>query len=93
MFFSSSAELASQIFLPVALRVLKAASCSSLLSRKFNEEVEAGWHVKPASHRSELGRWKLFVENDGPVLTRLHQDIHDRRNGVSPGQSRLAFRQ
>jgi len=68
-----------------------AASCSSLLSRKFNEEVEAGRHVKPASHRNELGRWKLFAEHDGPALARLHQDIHDRRNGVSPGQSRLAF--
>jgi hypothetical protein len=68
-----------------------ASSCSSLLSRKFNEEVEAGRHTKPASHRNEAGRWKYFLEHDGSVLARLHQQIHDRRNGVAPGQSRLSF--
>ena len=67
------------------------SSCSSLLSRRFNEEVEAGRHVKPPSHRNEAGRWKYFVEHDGAVLARLHQDIHNRRNGVIPGQSRLPF--
>ena len=68
-----------------------ASSCSSLLSRKFNEEVEVGRHAKPASHRNEAGRWKYFIEHDGSVLSRLHQQIHDRRNGVGPGQSRLSF--
>ena len=67
------------------------SSCSSLLSRRFNEEVEVGRHVKPVSHRNEAGRWKYFVEHDGVVLARLHQDIHDRRSGVIPGQSRLPF--
>jgi len=69
----------------------EASSCSSLLSRRFNEEVEAGRHAKPPSHKNELGRWRHFVEHDGAVLSRLHQDIHDRRNGVSSGQGRLAF--
>ncbi|NDD31693.1 MAG: hypothetical protein EB084_25875 [Proteobacteria bacterium] len=64
------------------------SSCASLLSRKFNEEVEAGRHVKPSAHRNEAGRWKYFVEHDGPVLAGLHRDIHDRRNGVTPGQTR-----
>jgi hypothetical protein len=67
------------------------SSCSGLLSKKFNEAVETGRHVKPASHRSEAGRWKYFVEHDGPMLAQLHQEIHDRRNHVSAGQGRLAF--
>ena len=69
----------------------RAPSCSALLSRRFNEEVEAGRHVKPFSHRSETGSWRHFVEHDGPVLFRLHQQIHDRRNGVIAGQTRLIF--
>jgi len=62
-----------------------------VLSRKFNETVEAGRHVKPASHRNEAGRWMHFAEHDGPLLVQLHQEIHDRRNGVSAGQERLSF--
>lgn len=69
----------------------RASSCSALLSRRFNEEVEAGRHLKPYSHRSETGAWRHFVEHDGPVLSRLHQQIHDRRNGVIAGQTRLIF--
>lgn len=69
----------------------RASSCSALLSRRFNEEVEAGRHLKPISHRSETGAWRHFVEHDGPVLSRLHQQIHDRRNGVIAGQTRLVF--
>jgi hypothetical protein len=62
-----------------------ASACSAVLSRKFNEAVEAGRHVKPASHRNEAGRWMHFAEHDGPLLAKLHQEIHDRRNGVSAG--------
>ena len=65
--------------------------CSSVLGKMFNVEVEAGRHVKPASHRNEAGRWNLYMEHDGPVLARLHQQIHDQRNGVVSGQSRLSF--
>ena len=68
-----------------------ASACSAVLSRKFNEAVEAGRHVKPASHRNEAGRWMHFAEHDGPLLAQLHQEIHDRRNGVSAGQERLSF--
>ena len=68
-----------------------ASACSAVLSRKFNEAVEAGRHVKPASHRNEAGRWMHFAEHDGPVLAQLHQEIHDRRNGVGAGQERLSF--
>ena len=68
-----------------------ASACSAVLSRKFNEAVEAGRHVKPASHRNEAGRWMHFAEHDGPFLAQLHQEIHDRRNGVSAGQERLSF--
>jgi len=68
-----------------------ASACSAVLSRKFNETVEAGRHVKPASHRNEAGRWMHFAEHDGPLLAQLHQEIHDRRNGVSAGQERLSF--
>jgi hypothetical protein len=32
-----------------------------------------------------------FAEHDGPLLAQLHQEIHDRRNGVSAGQERLSF--
>jgi hypothetical protein len=68
-----------------------ASACSAVLSRKFNEAVEAGRHVKPASHRNEAGRWMHFAEHDGPLLAQLHQEIHDRRNGVGAGQERLSF--
>ena len=59
-----------------------APSCSSLISRKFNK-LEAGRYAKPALHGNELGKWKHFAEHDGLVLSRLHQDIHDRRNRLS----------
>jgi hypothetical protein len=68
-----------------------ASACAAVLSRKFNEAVEAGRHVKPASHRNQAGRWMHFAEHDGPLLAQLHQEIHDRRNGVSAGQERLSF--
>jgi hypothetical protein len=68
-----------------------ASACSAVLSRKFNEAVEAGRPAKPASHRNEAGRWMHFAEHDGPLLAQLHQEIHDRRNGVSAGQERLSF--
>jgi hypothetical protein len=41
-------------------------------------------------HRSEDGRWKYFVENDGLMLAKLHQEIHDRRQ--SPTPQRLPWR-
>ena len=57
----------------------------------FNVEVEAGRHVKPASHRNEAGRWNLYMEHDGPLLQRLHQQLEDDRKGVRPNQTRLSF--
>ena len=68
-----------------------ASRCSSTLSRKFNEAVSAGHHVKPASNKDETGRWKLFNEHDGAFLVKLHQELHDRRSGLPTGQSRLVF--
>jgi hypothetical protein len=68
-----------------------ASSCSAQVSKMFNEAVEVGRHVKPPSHSNEAGRWKHYVEHDGPVLARLHQELHDRRNGVRADQPRLSF--
>jgi hypothetical protein len=36
-----------------------------------------------------MQKWHLFEEDDGEVLRRLQQEIHDRRSGVRPGQTRL----
>ena len=65
--------------------------CSSVLGKMFNVEVEAGRHVKPLSHRNEAGRWNLYMEHDGPLLQRLHQQLEDKRKGVRPNQTRLSF--
>jgi hypothetical protein len=64
--------------------------CSSDLGKRFKEAVTKGDHVKPLTHwSSEMQKWHLFEEHDGEVLRRLHQEIHDRRSGVRPGQTRL----
>jgi len=69
-----------------------ASRCSSQLKRIFNEAIEAGRHIKPASHRDhETQRWKLYEEHDGAMLGELHRELHDRRNGVQAGQQRLEF--
>ena len=66
--------------------------CSSQLSKSFKEAVESRRHVKPASHwDAACQRWKYFEEHDGDILQELHQEIHDRRNHILPGQARLVF--
>lgn len=76
-------------------RVLKCpapSKCSSVLKKDFNDSVTRGEHVKPTSHRNSItGTWNLYEEHDGTHLTRLHQAIHDRRNGVSQRQPSLSF--
>jgi hypothetical protein len=54
-----------------------------LLSRKFSQDVEAGRHAELTLHKNKEGRWKHFVDQDGPALSRLHWELHDCRNGVS----------
>ena len=65
--------------------------CSSVLGKMFKAEVEAGRHVKPASHRNGDSRWNYYTEHDGPLLQRLHQQLEDNRKGVRPNQTRLSF--
>jgi hypothetical protein len=66
------------------------SGCSSELGRQFNEAVRTGRHVKPQTHWNALcQKWKLFEEHDGAMLRLLHLEIHDRRSGVRPGQTRL----
>lgn len=76
-------------------RVLKCptpSKCSSVLKKDFNDSVTRGEHTKPASHRNSVtSAWNLYEEHDGAHLTRLHQAIHDRRNGVSQRQPSLSF--
>jgi hypothetical protein len=65
--------------------------CSSVLAKMFKVEVEAGRHAKPRTHKNEAGAWNLYVEHDGPLLQRLHQQLHDKRKGVDENQARLTF--
>jgi len=63
--------------------LIDASSRSGLLSRKFSQDVEAGRHAELTLHKNKEGRWKHFVDQDGPALSRLHWELHDCRNGVS----------
>ena len=75
-----------------ACRCPAPSRCSSELGKLFKEAVAGGRHGKPASHfDAATQRWKLFAEHDGAVLVALHQEIHDRRDGLRPGQARLCF--
>ncbi len=76
------------------LRCSNASKCSSELSRRFNNSVSSGEHIKPLSHRNAAGNWNFFEEHDGSHLRILHQAIHDARNGVvvvTEKQRRLSF--
>jgi hypothetical protein len=75
---------------PGSCRCDAPSRCSSELARLFNEGVRSGRHVKtPAHWNSDVQRWRLFEEHDGAFLRLLHLEIHDRRNHVRPGQTRL----
>ena len=80
-----------EYWIATVLRCPCASGCSSTLRRRYNVSVAAGEHVKPASHRGACGSWILFEEHDGAHLRRLHDKIHDERNGLQEGQRRLAF--
>jgi hypothetical protein len=75
---------------PGSCRCDAPSRCSSELARLFNEGVRSDRHVKPPAHwNAEVQRWRLFEEHDGAFLRLLHLEIHDRRNHVRPGQTRL----
>jgi hypothetical protein len=79
-----------EAWLQRACRCPKPSSCSSTVSRLFNEAVAAGRHAKPRSHfDSDTQRWRLFEEQDGAALRGIHEELHDARNGITPGQTRL----
>jgi hypothetical protein len=79
-----------EAWLQRACRCPKPSSCSSTVSRLFNEAVAAGRHAKPRSHfDGDTQRWRLFEEQDGAALREIHQGFHDARNGITPGQTRL----